>query len=60
MNSKSDVEDAFEHWLRQYPDIPEPTRELVFAPPRKWRFDFAWPEHLVAVEIDGLAVGRRR
>jgi hypothetical protein len=28
-------------------------RELVFAPPRKWRFDFAWQEQLVAVEIEG-------
>lgn len=22
--------------------LPEPTPEFVFAPPRKWRFDFAW------------------
>jgi len=28
-------------------------RELVFAPPRKWRFDFAWPEQRIAVEIEG-------
>jgi very-short-patch-repair endonuclease len=33
--------------------LPEPVRELVFAPPRRWRFDFAWPDALVAVEIDG-------
>lgn len=33
--------------------LPAPTRELVFAPPRKWRLDFAWPELKVAVEIDG-------
>lgn len=31
----------------------QPVRELVFNPPRKWRFDFAWPEKLIAVEIDG-------
>ena len=30
-----------------------PVRELVFAPPRKWRFDFAFPEKMVAVEIEG-------
>ena len=56
MTSKSDIEDAFEHWLRQYPDIPEPTRELVFAPPQHFvaLSISAWPEHLVAVEIDGL------
>lgn len=28
-------------------------REHRFAPPRRWRFDFAWPEYKVAVEIDG-------
>ena len=29
------------------------TREYVFAPPRKWRFDFAWRVPLVAVEVEG-------
>lgn len=28
-------------------------REYLFAPPRKWRFDFAWPERAIAVEIEG-------
>jgi very-short-patch-repair endonuclease len=29
-------------------------RELRFArPEREWRFDFAWPAQLVAVEIEG-------
>ena len=28
-------------------------REYVFAPPRKWRFDFAWPQFQVAVEVEG-------
>jgi len=27
--------------------------EYVFAPPRKWRFDVAFPGRLVAVEVDG-------
>lgn len=36
-----------------------PEREFVFHPERKWRFDFAWPHHKVAVEIDGgTASGR--
>jgi len=30
-----------------------PETELCFAPPRKWRFDLAWPDRLLAVEIDG-------
>lgn len=30
-----------------------PEREYVFAPPRKWRFDFAFPDCNIAVEIEG-------
>lgn len=33
--------------------LPEPVRELRFHPDRRWRFDFAWPDALVAIEIDG-------
>lgn len=31
----------------------EPTLEHRFHPERKWRFDVAWPEEKIAVEIDG-------
>jgi very-short-patch-repair endonuclease len=30
-----------------------PEREHVFHPTRKWRFDFAWPSLMVAVEVEG-------
>ncbi len=33
--------------------LPEPVREHRFAPPRRWRFDFAWPDALVAAEVEG-------
>ncbi len=33
--------------------LPTPEREWCFAPPRRWRFDFSWPEAGLAVEIDG-------
>jgi hypothetical protein len=33
--------------------LPEPVAEYRFAPPRRWRFDFAWTEHKVALEVDG-------
>lgn len=33
--------------------LPLPDREYKFAPPRKWRFDFAWPLRKLAVEIEG-------
>jgi very-short-patch-repair endonuclease len=28
-------------------------QEHVFAHPRKWRFDFAWPDLRVALEVEG-------
>lgn len=33
--------------------LPLPTAELVFHPPRRWRFDFAWREQMIALEIEG-------
>lgn len=33
--------------------LPAPVRELRFARPRMWRFDFAWPAVSVAVEVEG-------
>lgn len=33
--------------------IPAPTPEYRFHPERKWRFDFAWPDKLLALEIEG-------
>lgn len=30
-----------------------PVSEYRFAPPRRWRFDFAWPDHRLAVELEG-------
>ena len=32
---------------------PGMEREYKFHPGRKWRFDFCWPEHDLAVEIEG-------
>lgn len=33
--------------------LGEPVPEFCFAPPRKWRFDWCWPEAKVALEIEG-------
>ncbi len=50
----SQAEDDFEVvWRRLGPAGFEPVREHRFAPPRRWRFDFAWLERKVAVEIEG-------
>lgn len=40
-------------WQCKAARLPEPVTEHRFAPPRRWRFDLAWPAHKVAVEIDG-------
>jgi len=37
---------------------PEPmVAQHQFHPERKWRFDFAWPRHKLALEIDGVQHG---
>lgn len=33
--------------------LPAPKREHRFAAPRRWRFDFAWPDRWVALEVEG-------
>jgi very-short-patch-repair endonuclease len=33
--------------------IPTPVTEYRFHPTRKWRFDYCWPEHRVALEVEG-------
>ena len=32
---------------------PELQREYRFAPPRRWRADFAWPQARLLIEIEG-------
>ena len=48
----SQLEDLFAFQLR-VARLPTPVRELTFAKPRRWRHDFAWPEHMLALEVDG-------
>lgn len=33
--------------------LPIPKEEFRFNQLRKWRFDFAWPEHMLALEVEG-------
>lgn len=40
--------------------LPRPTPELKFHPSRKWRFDYAWPDLMIALEVEGgIFVGGR-
>ena len=36
-----------------------PQREYRFDDVRKWRFDFAWPSLMFAVEVEGRERGNR-
>lgn len=55
----SGPEDYFASQCKGY-GLPYFERQLRFAKGigRQWRFDFAFPDHRVAVEIDGVAVRR--
>ena len=48
----SHLEDLFLHQLKTH-QLPQPEREYRFHTIRRWRFDFAWPERRLAVEIEG-------
>lgn len=52
--SKSEHEAHFAHLCEIY-GLPQYEREYQFAADmgRRWRFDFAWPDVKVAVEVDG-------
>jgi very-short-patch-repair endonuclease len=50
----STLERTFSYWYALLADdLPEPATEYRFHPRRKWRFDCAFPDHRVAVELDG-------
>ena len=52
--ARVDREEQFRILWRQFRvGWPEPEAQHVFHPTRKWRFDFAWPDLQVAVEIHG-------
>jgi hypothetical protein len=33
--------------------LPTPELEVVFAPDRKWAFDYAWRPWMIALEVEG-------
>lgn len=63
-DKKLDPEKVFRALLKQE-GIPQPISEYRFAPPRRWRFDYAWivqtservergvEAHCVALEVEG-------
>jgi very-short-patch-repair endonuclease len=47
---KSDLERAFDAWLLEHPEIPEPRRNVHID---GWEIDCWWPEQRVVLELDG-------
>jgi hypothetical protein len=49
------VSELAKQWLGSWVTLkhPAPRIEHHFHPERQWRFDFAWPDALVAVEVHG-------
>lgn len=58
-SSSKKAKRATPNWLEQLllhlraHQLPEPLLEFQFHKERRWRFDLAWPDILLAVEIDG-------
>ena len=52
MKRLSKLEETFALQIRGMKLLP-PEREYTFASGGRWRFDFAWPDLRVAVEIEG-------
>ena len=49
-SSKSELERAFDRLLAQHPEIPDPQRNISID---VWEIDRFWPQHNLAVELDG-------
>ena len=47
------VDTLHQRVLAQLVGFPDPTTELLFHPKRKWRFDYAWEEQKLALEVHG-------
>lgn len=48
----SNLEELFAFQLRAM-RYPEGQREYKFHPKRRWRLDFAWPDKMLGVEVEG-------
>ena len=47
---KVGLERAFDRWLTKHPEIPPPQRNIKLG---FWEIDCYWPEHDLALELDG-------
>ncbi len=49
---RSGFEIAFDEFLAQHPEIPDPARNIHLG---MWEIDCYWPQHHFAIELDGRA-----
>ena len=52
MSKRSDAEIKMMNQIRDV-NLPEPETEFEFTDERKWRFDFAWYQLMLAIEVEG-------
>ncbi len=57
---QSDLEAALWLQLRLSGNRAGFEQEYRFHPTRKWRFDFAHPERMIGIEVEGLSRGKSR
>ncbi len=50
LDRKSALERAFDRWLIRHPEIPPPQRNIKLG---LWEIDGYWPDHDLALELDG-------
>ena len=60
MSSKSHLEHAFLTYWTQLGDNTQIVEEHKFHPSRRWRFDFAFVDEKIAVEIEGIGGAKSR
>lgn len=60
MSNQSHPEELLALLLQAWFPDAKAEREYQFAPPRRWRFDFAWPSRRIAIEVEGVSFGRGR
>jgi hypothetical protein len=51
--AKAQAQDLAKEVMLHLIELPGYEKEFVFHPKRKWRFDYAWPELKVALEVHG-------
>ncbi len=49
---KSEIEELLA-WQMKITGLPKPKREFRFHDTRRWRFDFAYPEYRLGIEVEG-------